>query len=559
MKKTYLSVCLLVVCFNLIAQTQTVGLFTHLTGSLDDGYVLFAPLQNCDTTYLIDKCGKEVHKWPSQYAPGADAYILHDGSLLRSGHYANPVFDACNCGTGGIIERIDWNGNLTWHYLISDTLQVQSHDICPLPNGNILVNVWENITAAEASANGRRPGYLGTRLYSPKVVELKPIGTDSAQIVWSWRAWDHLIQEFDVSKANYGTVKDHPELINLNYVNLLAEPAKGPDWTHMNTVEYNEDLDQIILSAHNLNEIWIIDHSTTTVEAASHAGGKHNKGGDLLYRWGNPATYNRGTSSNTKFFQQHNATWVTNGKYKGQIMVFNNGFGRTGGSNYSSVDIFQPPIDSAGNYAISGTDAYGPSVLTWSYQSATPTDFYSMYMGSAQVLSNGNTLICSGVPGTFFEIDTLKRTVWKYINPVDYGAPLVQGTHTTFNSVYKCIFYPASYTGFIGHSLTSGVPIEFNPLPYTCSLDTADTTTSTTIITAANNKVSIFPNPVNTTLSFKFSELRSASIIDLTGRIVISAQYFNSGYGTFNTSALPNGVYILCINDNIYNRIFIQH
>jgi len=89
MTKIYLfTFFLLFHCSNLIA--QTVGLFTHLKGSEDDGYMLFSPLTNSDTTYLIDKCGKLVHKWASIYNPGADVYLLPDGTLLRSGHYPQP-------------------------------------------------------------------------------------------------------------------------------------------------------------------------------------------------------------------------------------------------------------------------------------------------------------------------------------------------------------------------------------------------------------------------------------------------------------------------------------
>lgn len=59
----------------------------------------------------------------------------------------------------------------------------------------------------------------------------------------------------------------------------------------MNGIDYNPVLDQIALSTHNLNEWYIIDHSTTTAEAATSSGGNSGKGGDLLYRWGNPAAY----------------------------------------------------------------------------------------------------------------------------------------------------------------------------------------------------------------------------------------------------------------------------
>src|SRR5207248_2769403 len=37
------------------------------------------------------------------------------------------------------------------------------------------------------------------------------------EIVWEWHAWDHLIQEFDPQKANYGVVADHPERVDINF------------------------------------------------------------------------------------------------------------------------------------------------------------------------------------------------------------------------------------------------------------------------------------------------------------------------------------------------------
>ena len=63
---------------------QTVGLQQHSPGSADDGYVLLAPIAYTNT-YLLDKCGREVHRWTSAYRAGQAAYLLPDGSLLRAG------------------------------------------------------------------------------------------------------------------------------------------------------------------------------------------------------------------------------------------------------------------------------------------------------------------------------------------------------------------------------------------------------------------------------------------------------------------------------------------
>ncbi len=109
-------------------------------------------------------------------------------------------------------------------------------------------------------------------------------------------------------------------------------------------------LDQILISVHNFSEIWVIDHSTTTAEAASHSGGNSGMGGDLLYRWGNPAAYDSGSSADQQLFVQHDAQWIGNGlPGAGNILIFNNGQGRPDG-DYSSVDEIVPPVASDGSY-----------------------------------------------------------------------------------------------------------------------------------------------------------------------------------------------------------------
>ncbi len=108
MKKIYFSIVFLIGLFQV--NSQTVGLTQHDAGTLDDGYVLFAP-NTSNTTYLIDKCGKQVKTWNSTFRPGQSCYILPDGTLLRTGNTNNTTFNAG--GKGGIIQKIDWNGTVT--------------------------------------------------------------------------------------------------------------------------------------------------------------------------------------------------------------------------------------------------------------------------------------------------------------------------------------------------------------------------------------------------------------------------------------------------------------
>src|SRR2546428_12721347 len=76
----------------------------------------------------------------------------------------------------------------------------------------------EKKTAAEAIGAGRIPSSVdGTEVRPDSLVEIKPTGKTTGEVVWEWHLWDHLIQDFDKTKMNYGNVAQHPELVNINY------------------------------------------------------------------------------------------------------------------------------------------------------------------------------------------------------------------------------------------------------------------------------------------------------------------------------------------------------
>lgn len=535
---------------NLLAQT-TVGLIQHNVGTLDDGYVLFAPIGST-TTYLIDKCGKQVKTWPSSYKPGQSCYILSDGTLLRSGNANNTTFNAG--GKGGIIEKIDWNGNVTWSYTISSTSECQHHDIKALPNGNVLAIVWESKTNTQAIAQGRNPALTTTTVWSEKIIEIQPVGLTGGNIVWEWHLWDHLVQDFDNTKPNYGIVTSSSQLLNLNYA-ASSSTVTGQDWIHLNSIDYNPTLNQILLSSHSFEEVWIIDHSTTTAEASSHAGGNSNKGGDILYRWGNPQAYNNGSVANQKFFGQHNAYWIESGlPYQNQIMVFNNGNGRTGG-NYSTIEIINPPVS---GYTYTPTLPYLPTATSWIYNAANTYSLYAQNISGSQQLSNGNVLFCNGPSGVFKEINSTGTTVWEYVNPVNATGIINQGVNPTANLAFRCSFYPSNYSGFASHTFTTGSTIETtNTVSSTCSL--------ATLISENEdyNGINIYPNPANDIINVDNlnynNELYKVELTDALGQVVLSET--TTSKKIILNDNLKNGIYFLKVwlnNRQVVKRIIIN-
>lgn len=366
-------------------------------GEAYEGYTLFSP-NNSTHSYLVNMSNSVVYTWNHTIAGGYSCYLTEDGSLWRPATSNNSNLNGG--AAAGIVQRYGPNGQLAWSYTYSNNTVRTHHDIEPMPNGNVLLIAWERKSAAEAVQAGLDSSH---EIWPDHIIEVQPVGTTGGTIVWQWHAWDHLIQDHDATKSNYGVVGDHPELLDIN----VGGSALGGDWMHTNAISYNPVWDQIVISSHNLDELYVIDHSTTTAQAASHSGGNSGKGGDILYRWGNPANYRR--SGPRVFDVVHCSVWIPAGlPGAGNIMAFNN----RESVGQSMVVELVPPADANGIYETLPAGAiYGPTSPTWSY---TSTGFFSQHLGGCQRLPNGNTFIVEATVGYMFEVNSAGVTQWSY-------------------------------------------------------------------------------------------------------------------------------------------------
>ena len=478
-----------------------------------DGLTLIQPLRSKEI-HLVDLDGKVVHTWRSEYSPGAWVELYEDGTLLHCGH-KNPDTRVRfhGGGIGGVLEEIAWDGRVVWTYELATDSMRMHHEMERLPNGNILVIAWENHTREEAIAHGRDEGEVDEKegFWPDVVLELRPTRPSGAEIVWQWRAWDHLVQDRDPKKPNYAKLSDKPGRIDINAdhryekkeetpeeakkrLELEAEmkrlgyaggddpddqddpPAKRPppgapgapgapaapdgapkdppkppeptgDFMHTNSVAYLPGEDLIVLSTPHLCEIFVIDHGTTTAEAASSSGGRRGKGGDLLWRWGNPQNYGMGTAADKRSYYQHDPSWIV-GKDDVRILFFNNG-GKREPKEFSSVDELVLPFTSKQGFTRETNRPFGPAEPVWSY--SDPEKFLSQFISGAQRLPNGNTLICEGKAGRVFEVTKDGKIVWEYLNPLGGDVePSPQGGKAPPHALFRATRIPRDHPAVKG-------------------------------------------------------------------------------------------------------------
>ena len=551
-KQYFFSILLSFLSFFSFSQ-PTVGTIQNDEKSLQ-GYTFFSPFSGTKA-YLVDNCGYLINEWDRGTLPGLAAYFLENGLMLRT-YKVSPLGPFTSASNAGGLELVDWENNTVWSYEFNTSTWLSHHDAVFMPNGNILVLTWELVYEDELIELGRDPNEIYTEgfMWSEKIIEIETVGSNDINIVWEWNIKDHYIQDFDNTKLNYGVISEHPELFNINLPELNSSNSNASrDWNHFNAIDYHSELDQILISVRNSDEIWILDHSTTTAEAASHIGGLYGKGGDILYRWGNASAYERAPVSDQKLFGQHGVNWIKEGLADaGKILIYNNGNGRPG-TDFSTGEIISPSQDQNGGYIMPAIDPFGPEQAEWIYGDQPGESFYSPYLSNAQRLSNGNTLLNAGSPGIIFEINLQREQVWEYIIPLNGDFPVTQGQNANNNGNFRAYKYPADYPGIEGKDLTPGQPIENGNSPVNCEIFVG-------INEPENNQlnIKINHNSVENTLSlFNPDQLKlQLSLYDTNGRKLLNQKTESEEFSII----LPfqaNGIYFFrAVSEN--GNIFTQ-
>lgn len=549
MKKLLLSTLTALTLFCSLAAQNTVGLLSYQPAKAFDGYNLLYP-HNQPNVYLLNNCGEIVHVWEDsdEFRPGNTAYLLFNGNILKTKRPAAVVNDPIWAGGGGaIVEIRTWDNELLWSFEMNDEQNRLHHDITLTNDGNILMIAWEKKTMEEAIQAGRDTALLPDgELWPEWIFEVDPV-LDS--IVWEWHLWDHLVQDFDATKDNFGVVADNPGLLNINF----NTNDGGKDWLHANAIDFIYDpvqgQDQVLFATPFLSELYVIDHTTTTAEAASHFGGSVGRGGDFIYRWGNLQAYNAGTADDQTLFSVHDVHWVNdflepNHPYFGKFAMFNNG----AGPDFSTFNIMTPPWDMYKNRYEMSNGVWGPLDfdLNLTYP-GNPQAVYSTGLSSIQVLPNNNFLICSGRQGYSFEMTMDGEIVWEYVTPLVGGQPATQGDTLQLNQnlTFRLKRYPSDYQAFDGRNLTSIGWLELEPDEDFCF----------GILNPISNKIKdyhlyVYPNPASDQLVIEWEGgvYVDIDVLDMMGRSVIPTMRLTGGRKFLDISSLQNGVYFVCVN-----------
>ncbi|MFT4760824.1 MAG: hypothetical protein ACI9XO_002549 [Paraglaciecola sp.] len=370
-----------------------------------DGYALYNRT-NQNTVYLIDKNEDIAHTWSMNTSCNYAVLLMPTGNIMRG--TVNNGNQINGAAVGGTVQEIDPDGNVVWEFTYSSADHVAHHDITLMPNGNVLLTAWEVMTNAALTPLG----YTGSsnEKYPTHFIEVSQNGT-GGEIVWEWHMIDHMVQDVDSDKPSFGVVSEHPELMNIN---VQTGGGGGPgggggDWFHVNGVDYDEEKDQITFSSRFLSEVFIIDHSTTTVEAASHEGGNAGKGGDFLYRWGNPENYDM-PGTQTIPGAVHDTRFIENdGRPRAGFLQF---FNNEGTGNSSTVDALELPLAADGyNYDRTAGEAWGPTEATFRHICIDNANGQS----ASNSLPNGNVFVNLSM-SYMYEADLDGNIVWQYSN-----------------------------------------------------------------------------------------------------------------------------------------------
>ena len=482
-----------------------------------NGFALYNA-QGSNTTYLIDESQQIAHTWNMSTECNYTVQLKENGNLVRGTKGNTSVFSTGNIAAGaGQVQEIAPDGSIVWSFDYANNDHISHHDFT-LVGDNVLLTAYEKKSSTELNAAGFNNA--SSEKWPTHFIELEDDGNGGANIVWEWHIWDHMCQNTDANGPNYvSSISDNPHLIDINMIQAQGGPGGG-DWFHVNGVDYNEDLDQIVFSSRFASEIYIIDHSTTSEEAASNLGGISGMGGDILYRWGNPSNYEM---SGTQVIPNavHDVRWITDdGRPNGGFLqIFNN----SGVSiNQSAIDGIETTWDATTNsYLRNSGQPFSPS----SYSSRYECAYSASGQSASDRMSNGNIYVNAsggqGGAGVMYEVDQSGNIVW---GPYNSSSP-------------KGFRYECDYPGI--KALES-------------YMNTSNTSCFDATVITENDEVDniiIYPNPATDYITVNNQELKE--VYDLMGIMVI-----RTSDTEIDVNHLASGIYNLRVSNR--NLKFIK-
>lgn len=355
------------------------GVTVYHPDKVYNGYTLWCSLSGDGTVNLMDLRGNAVHQWNTRIQPGVYGELLPGGNLLYSGRtqrgFGSGKYHMS--GKGGVLLEYTWEGDKVAKVVNHDA----HHDQQKLPNGNYAQILWTKVPEGFAA---RIPGGIpGTEFDDGTIMEEKIVETTpEGEVVWSWRASDHLNPD------------DHP----------ICPINDRLEWLHINSIFHLEPGNSVtgkegyLLSLRHTSQIIALEKAT----------------GKMLWSYGGHMAGEYG-----KLGAQHDAVVIPDGHPgEGNILVFDNGMGL-------------PSVEAAGSYW--GIDhsrileiapenkrvvwRYAHEDEEWDFPVRRKFLFNAPYISGAQRLPNGNTLICDGPNGRLFEVTRGGEIVWEFINP----------------------------------------------------------------------------------------------------------------------------------------------
>lgn len=391
---------------NAIAALTLVGA-GHLLAGVVPGYTLI-PVGS--TTILTDESGKTVKSWTKG---GYNAYLTNSGTLL------------CQTGSGnapatGYASLVEMDGTTQKDNALTNSGLHHGHWL--MPNGHWLGTVAVKINPKTALASA---GYTGTMtsVWDERIQEWDPV---SKTVVWEWKASDH----------TSGT--NHPRKINSNKLFTSSDPV------HINSVVYDSARDLVVMSSHYFNELLVVDHSTTTAQAATSAGGKYGKGGDFLFRWG--STKNYGGTGSAYSDVVHGGGVVQAGlPGAGNFTLFGNTDNSVKHSRWYEIT---GKISDTG--FVIGANGEFEATLAFDFYSTSGTFESSGHYGYGQRLANGNTFLTFTNSNKLIEIDASKN-ILDTITVASSGGGGMMG----MGGCIRAIRYPMGHPALVALGLST--------------------------------------------------------------------------------------------------------